>query len=205
MRVPPGARRVAAVLAASAALALVAGCGHSKARPPPLHPDHDHHGGAHHHYRSPHPGLPAHPYPGPGRQGPTADGVAVKVENLPQARPQYGLDQADIVFEEPVEGGITRFIVLYQCQEADRIEPVRSARFVDPDIVEPLGKILFAYSGAITPVVDEIDSLRLAAAGRGLQQGRQAPIRSTSPGWRRTTCRHRRRALYAAAKSLAMR
>jgi len=84
--------------------------------------------------------------------------VAVKVENLAQARPQWGLDRADIVFEEPVEGGITRFIAVYQCQGTARIEPVRSARFVDIDILEPLGRILFAYSGAIQPVIDAVDS-----------------------------------------------
>ena len=39
-----------------------------------------------------------------------------------------------------------------------RIEPVRSARLVDPQILEPLGRILFAYSGAIQPAVDEVDS-----------------------------------------------
>jgi hypothetical protein len=86
--------------------------------------------------------------------------VAVKIENLPQARPQWGLDKADIVFEEPVEGGITRFIAVYQCHSAARIEPVRSGRLVDPQILEPLGRILFAYSGAIQPAIDEIDSPR---------------------------------------------
>ncbi len=86
--------------------------------------------------------------------------LAVKVENLPVARPQWGLDKADIVFEEPVEGGITRFIAVFQCQSADRIEPVRSARLVDPKILEPLGRMLIAYSGAIQPAVDEIDSKR---------------------------------------------
>ena len=45
-------------------------------------------------------GLPA-----PGGHVPHRAAVAVKVENLPEARPQYGLDKADIVFEEPVEGG----------------------------------------------------------------------------------------------------
>jgi hypothetical protein len=84
--------------------------------------------------------------------------VAVKVENLPEARPQWGLDHADIVFEEPVEGGITRFIAVFQCHNATRIEPVRSARFVDIDILEPLGTILFGYSGAIQPVIDAVDA-----------------------------------------------
>jgi hypothetical protein len=94
----------------------------------------------------------------PGGRVPAHAALAVKVENLPQARPQWGLDKADIVFEEPVEGAITRFIAVYDCQSASRIEPVRSGRFDDPEILEPLGKVLFAYAGAIQPVVSEIDS-----------------------------------------------
>ena len=89
---------------------------------------------------------------------PRRPALAVKVENLPQARPQWGLDMADIVFEEPVEGGITRFIAVYQCHESARIEPVRSGRLVDAQILQPLGQILFAYSGAIQPVINEVDS-----------------------------------------------
>lgn len=84
--------------------------------------------------------------------------MAVKVENLPQARPQWGLDQADIVFEEPVEGGITRFAAVFQCQDASRIEPVRSGRLVDVQILQPFGKMLYAYAGAIQPVVNQVDS-----------------------------------------------
>ncbi|HET9061003.1 MAG TPA: DUF3048 domain-containing protein [Acidimicrobiales bacterium] len=84
--------------------------------------------------------------------------LAVKVENLPEARPQWGLDKADIVFEEPVEGGITRFIAVFDCYGSARIEPVRSARLVDPGLLEPMGRILFAYSGAIQPVVAEVDA-----------------------------------------------
>jgi hypothetical protein len=127
--------------------------------------------------------------------------LAVKVENLPQARPQWGLDKADIVFEEPVEGGITRFIAVYQCQSTDRIEPVRSARLVDPKILEPLGRMLIAYSGAIQPAIDDIDSRRsllsdvsfnTAPGAYWRDPGRPAPhnlVASTS-------------ALYAAAAAL---
>lgn len=96
--------------------------------------------------------------PSPSGKVPPRAAIAVKVENLPAARPQWGLNRADIVFEVPVEGGITRFIAVYQCQGAPRIEPVRSARFVDLKILEPLGKVLFAYSGAIQPVVKAVDS-----------------------------------------------
>jgi len=74
------------------------------------------------------------------------------------ARPQWGLDTAEIVFEEPVEGGITRFIALWQCTSAARIEPVRSVRLVDPKILEPLGRMLFSFSGGIEPAVAQIDA-----------------------------------------------
>ena len=107
--------------------------------------------------------------------------VAVKVENLPQARPQWGLDKADIVFEEPVEGGITRFIAVFQCQSAARIEPVRSGRLVDPQILEPLGRILFGYSGAIQPAINEIDSKRSLLVRRRGGQGRQCLLARPGP------------------------
>jgi hypothetical protein len=63
----------------------------------------------------------------------------VKVENIPVARPQTGLSFADIIYEEPVEGGITRFIVIYQCRDASRIEPIRSGRLTDPDALVQYG------------------------------------------------------------------
>ena len=94
----------------------------------------------------------------PGGHLPQRAAIAVKVENLAVARPQWGLDTAEIVFEQPVEGGITRFIAVYQCNSAARIEPVRSVRLVDPKILEPLGHMLFAYSGGIQPAVGQIDS-----------------------------------------------
>ncbi|MEO6120712.1 MAG: DUF3048 domain-containing protein [Acidimicrobiales bacterium] len=72
--------------------------------------------------------------------------LVVKVDNSPAARPQVGLDKADVVFEEVVEGGEVRFMAVYQSQDAESVGPVRSVRPVDPDIVSPLGG-LFAYSG----------------------------------------------------------
>jgi len=54
--------------------------------------------------------------------------VAVMVDNYPDARPQYGLGQAEIVYEALVEGGITRFMAVYWRNDAARIQPVRSAR-----------------------------------------------------------------------------
>jgi hypothetical protein len=90
----------------------------------------------------------------------------VKVENLPVSRPPYGLGSADVVYEEPVEGGITRFIVIYQCHDAARIEPIRSGRLIDPDLVSQYGAHpLFAYSGAIGPVITKVDSSSLVDVG----------------------------------------
>ncbi len=97
----------------------------------------------------------------PDGQIPQRPALAVKVENLPDARPQAGLQSADIVYEEPVEGGITRFIVIYQCGEDDRVGPVRSARNVDPDVLSQFGVPVLAYSGGAPGVVRAIESADL--------------------------------------------
>jgi hypothetical protein len=54
--------------------------------------------------------------------------LAVMVENFPDARPQVGLDRADIVYEALAEGGISRFLAIYITQDAEAIGPVRSTR-----------------------------------------------------------------------------
>jgi hypothetical protein len=105
-------------------------------------------------------------HPAPGGKVPQRPALSIKVENLPAARPQYGLASADVIYEEPVEGGITRFIVIYQCNDTSRIEPVRSARWIDPDLVRQYGDHpLFAYAGAVQPVVAKVDSSPLIDVG----------------------------------------
>lgn len=54
--------------------------------------------------------------------------TGVMIENSPDARPQSGLTQADMVFEAIAEGGITRFLALYQESQPEYLGPVRSAR-----------------------------------------------------------------------------
>jgi hypothetical protein len=54
--------------------------------------------------------------------------LGVMVENSSDARPQSGLDKAGVVFEAIAEGGITRFLALYQEESAKQIGPVRSVR-----------------------------------------------------------------------------
>lgn len=78
--------------------------------------------------------------------------VSVKIENSEAARPQVGLAAADIVWEEVVEGGITRFVATYHSKIPDAVEPVRSVRPMDPAIVAPLGGIL-AFSGGQGPFI----------------------------------------------------
>jgi hypothetical protein len=87
--------------------------------------------------------------------------VAVKVENDPKARPQSGLDKACIVYEETTEGGITRFMPIYLCREADQVGPVRSARPADVDLVYPY-YALFAHCGGGLPTLRMIKQAGIA-------------------------------------------
>ena len=72
----------------------------------------------------------------------TRPAVAVKVENHSAAYPLSGLDKAEIVYEELVEGGITRFLAIYHCTDTKKAGPIRSARIVDPAIMTPITRIL---------------------------------------------------------------
>jgi hypothetical protein len=101
-----------------------------------------------------------------GGRVPARSALAVKVDNLAVARPPFGLDKAEVIHEEPVEGGLTRFIVIFQCQDAPRIEPVRSGRIIDPEIVSQYGAHpLYAYAGGIEPAVAAIRSSPLIDVG----------------------------------------
>ncbi len=77
--------------------------------------------------------------------------IAIKVENSPSARPQSGLDRADVVYESLAEFGVTRFCAIFLSQEPATVGPVRSARPSDLEIV-PQYQAALAYSGASIPV-----------------------------------------------------
>jgi hypothetical protein len=79
--------------------------------------------------------------------------LAVKIENSIDARPQTGLNDADMVWEEVVEGGITRFVAVYQSTIPAEIGPVRSVRPMDPSIAVPLHGVL-AFSGGAAWILD---------------------------------------------------
>src|SRR5918999_2776448 len=80
----------------------------------------------------------------PSGVDPERPAVALKIENSPAARPQSGLENADVVFEERVEGGITRFLAIFHCRDSAHAGPVRSGRFDDPKIVKPITRMLVA-------------------------------------------------------------
>lgn len=74
--------------------------------------------------------------------------LAVKIDNVSESRPQAGLDRADVVFEETVEGGLTRLMAIFQCDSANLVGPIRSARTSDGDILRLLDGAVLAYSGS---------------------------------------------------------
>lgn len=84
--------------------------------------------------------------------------LAVKIDNHPSARPQSGLDQADIVFEVRVEG-ITRFLAVFHSAAPDAIGPVRSSRTSDFDLLRGLDTPLYASSGGNDFVASALRSL----------------------------------------------
>ncbi len=74
------------------------------------------------------------------------------------AWPQAGLNNADLVFDIPVEGGLTRLLAVFHSQDADLVGPIRSARPVDADLLHLLGHPYFAFSGGtasdLAPIKD---------------------------------------------------
>lgn len=86
-------------------------------------------------------GLPA---TDPGRA--SRPSIVVKIDNAPAARPQAGLDGADLVFEEVVEGGVVRFAAVFHSTDVASIGPVRSVRAEDAVLATPL-RGYFVYSG----------------------------------------------------------
>jgi hypothetical protein len=78
--------------------------------------------------------------------------LAVKIDNYTLARPQTGINQADMVYVLPVEGGLTRFMAVFSSRFPPVVGPVRSAREDDLALLRQYGRPALAYSGA-TPVL----------------------------------------------------
>jgi Protein of unknown function (DUF3048) N-terminal domain/Protein of unknown function (DUF3048) C-terminal domain len=104
--------------------------------------------------------------------------LAVKIDNVAAARPQTGLGSADVVYVEPVEGGLSRIMAIFSAALPARIGPVRSARESDLELLRQFGRPGLAYSGANGSVL----SLIAAAPVADLSQDRvpSAYTRSSS-------------------------
>lgn len=96
--------------------------------------------------------------------------LGVKVDNAPAARPQVGLGEADVVVEELVEGGVTRFLAVYHSADPGEVGPVRSGRDIDADLFPPFQGIL-AISGAAAPTYNVLFSAGLTVFEEGQAGG----------------------------------
>jgi hypothetical protein len=174
--------------AAAAALVLLAGIGlgsyflagssgHASARMVQVPPGQRHHPNPHQrhqrHHRSrrhrrarvvavrrPRPVCPLTGMPPPHGRIPQRVVLGVKVGNNPSARPQSGLEFADVVFDTLAEGGITRYIAVYQCNEAPSVGPIRSVRWDDWHILEQFHRAALAFVGGIMPDQNAVASYK---------------------------------------------
>ncbi|MFG1913141.1 DUF3048 domain-containing protein [Kribbella sp. NPDC048928] len=109
--------------------------------------------------------------------------ITVKISNTPDAHPQRGLGDADIVFVEPITGGTTRLAAIFHSKLPAQVGPVRSLRPMDAALVGPT-KGIIANTMAERWVLDYIDrvsgldnlgTLRVPAGTYRLDDTRRAP------------------------------
>jgi Protein of unknown function (DUF3048) N-terminal domain/Protein of unknown function (DUF3048) C-terminal domain len=95
--------------------------------------------------------------PDPTRATKTRSALTIKIDNTPEAMPQEGIQDADDVYEEIVEGGITRLAAIFNSRTPSVVGPVRSVRRTDREIVFPIGGV-FAFSGGAEYAVKSIET-----------------------------------------------
>ena len=91
--------------------------------------------------------------------------LVVKIDNAPGARPQSGMNEADIVIEEIVNDNLTRFAFVFHSQSADPVGPIRSGRIQDIDLFGSFNRPLFAWSGGNRTVTDAVRASDLVDIG----------------------------------------
>ena len=94
----------------------------------------------------PHHQASVNPLTGLGKR-PKGPVIAVKIDDTAPGRPQVGIDRADVVYIEAVEGGLTRLAAIFGTYKPRAVGYVRSTRPSDPDLLLQYGKITEAYSG----------------------------------------------------------
>jgi hypothetical protein len=102
---------------------------------------------------------------GESTTGPSA--LAVKIDNAASARPHTGVDAADVVYAEQVEGGLSRLMAVYATRLPKTVGPVRSARESDLELLRQFDRPTLAFSGAQSKLLPLID---------------EAPLRAETPG-----------------------
>lgn len=100
-----------------------------------------------------------------GREGENGPVLVVKIDDTRYARPQVGLEFADVVYIEQVEGGLTRLAAVFSSTIPARIGPVRSARISDVELFAQYGRVAFAYSGAQKKLLPVIAGANLSDVG----------------------------------------
>ena len=97
--------------------------------------------------------------------------VACKIDNSEAARPQQGLNSTDVVYDEMVEGGLTRLVAIWHSNKPTAVGPVRSIRPMDPDIISPYGGIV-CYSGGQQIFVNLMRATSVFNASETSEQGK---------------------------------
>lgn len=72
--------------------------------------------------------------------------IGVKIDDTGNGRPQVGVDKADIVYVEQAEGGLTRLLAVFATNKPT-VEPVRSVRASDPELLSQYGRVVLVASG----------------------------------------------------------
>jgi hypothetical protein len=101
-----------------------------------------------------------------GRTGGDGPVLVVKIDDTTDAHPQIGLEDADIIYIEQVEGGLTRLAAIFSSKIPQRIGPVRSARISDVELLAQYGHVGLSYSGVqkkMRPVIDSANLVDLGA------------------------------------------
>lgn len=106
--------------------------------------------------------------------------LAVKIDNAPRARPATGLEQADLIYGLPVEGGLSRLLAVFSSSVPEVVGPVRSARQADLLLLAQFGRPAVAYSGshsALRPALADasLDRLTEETAGARYFRGASRP------------------------------
>lgn len=100
-----------------------------------------------------------------GREGNDGPVLVVKIDDTEGARPQSGLESADLVYIEQVEGGLTRLASVFSSTIPQKIGPVRSARISDIELLAQYGKVAFAYSGVQKKMIPVVASANIFDVG----------------------------------------